>query len=817
MGCGSNNAGEIKIRSLDENVLQDIGISLKESLFLYFSKNNSLNINIGLYTDIIYTKKKGSEKIFKIKNEKFFLKNNKKKVINNNILKKYYALYPKFIKNSSVDTDDKFSQNFLLNNNFDKIFETLGIKLDKNKDNKFAICFLNNNIKNDILTDMNNIKNRYENNFFIYLNKNVNDEAYIPYENYILFFKGNDVDFWIENKLLNIDNFNLFMNHEEYSFNKNIEIIQNYIKQNQEREKEYIIKYKYYEIYDKNGDMISSKNFPLIILSQKNDNMMINKRESIIQIYQEKKPKFDEYIINEIKTNFKDENIKIEKIEIFKERITSFLNETYFISKKKYSIYLPPIESKILYPLIQLIKNKINQNDKYIYDNNLIENLIILPKINTKFNFYQNDKFIYIIMFDSTCFNFAKTLLKKKYKDIYGNKFIQFICVYKNKNINLESDTNIHNEESKLIKMNEEILSISEDILANKENNLYEFYIHSFNDINYFSHILLITNEEGIITYVNYFNNRAQIFDQYLKEKGMNIKKGIELINTENFKKVKKFYIEKSQLLLNNIENINNENTIEFTDESVFSNFYIKDIFHQPYLSLKYNKIIKPDEPDNEKFYKNYSLNYMNIENIMELNFDSNEHQCLNEISHIYHEKEVYIEFKKDLRCKNCFKKINKNEGISKDKYIFYICPISKDIICQKCYRDINNKYEETYPYNLLYIKCKDQLIFNFLPKDNILLFKERVDCINHLEIFNEKCDLCNKDLCISENKKMPFYILVRILRKNYFLICHKCFEILISDEKELIFDEKYNYINTFVINYFIDLNNLIFKIIRFK
>ena len=105
------------------------------------------------------------------------------------------------------------------------------------------------------------------------------------------------------------------------------------------------------------------------------------------------------------------------------------------------------------------------------------------------------------------------------------------------------------------------------------------------------------------------------------------------------------FYIEKSQLLLNNIENINNENTIEFTDESVFSNFYIKDIFHQPYLSLKYNKIIKPDEP--EKFYKNYSLNYINIENIMELNFDSNEHQCLNEISHIYHEKEVYIEFKK--------------------------------------------------------------------------------------------------------------------------------------------------------------------------
>ena len=812
MGCGGTNLIEGKIQEIHSNSLYELGINLKDSLVLYFSKKNSLNINIGIYTDIIYSKKKGSEKVVKYKNKKFFLKNNKKKVINNSIIKRYYEIYPHYINYSSVGIDDKFSPNFLLNNNFEKIFEIFGIKNNKNKENKFAICFINN-ISNNIinLNELNEIKKKFENKFFIYINKNINDDEYIPYENFTIFFKGNEVDYWVENNLLNIDNFDLFMNYKQNSINTNIEIIENYIKENHDKEKEYTFKYKYYEIFDKNGTLISSKSFPLIIISSQVNQ---NDNENLINIYKEKKPKFIEFIQSQIKTKFQNENLLISKIEIFKERIASLLLKTYFISKKKYSLYIPPIKSNILFSLIKFIEQNISKNKENLYNNNMIENIIIMPEINTKFQFYEENKFIYIIMNNSSCFNFAKTLLKKKYKDIFGNLSIKFICLGKI----IEKENYINNNRFQLTELNEEILFISENNLINKDkdNNLYQFYIHSFNDINYFSHILLITNSEGIITYINYFNNRAQIFQNLLKEKGINIKQGLDLITEEKFKTIKNFFSEKNELLLNNIENIKNENIIEFENELIFKKFYEKKIYHQPYLSLKYNKILSLNSPSSQKFYKNYTINYMHLENNFGINFDNLEHQCLNEISYMYNGEDNYIEFKKDLRCKNCYNKIIKNEGITKDKYIFYICPISKDIICRKCY-ERNNELEENYPYNLLYIKCKEKSIFNYLPKDNILLFKERINYENHLEIIDEKCDLCNNNLITQGNIKNNFYILVRIIKKNYFLICKNCFELLINDDKDWIFEDKYNYINDFIINYFIDLDNLIFKVVKFK
>ena len=810
MGCGSNSSMEIIITEINENNLKKLGFNLKESLLLFFTKKISTNINIGIFSDIIYKKKKGFLKVIKYKNEKFFFKNHRKK-INNSSLKKYYELYPQYIKYSSVGIDDKFSPNFLLNNNFEKIFESFGIKPDNSNENKKAISFINiKNINSNNLDILDKIRNKYPKSFYIYKNKNINDDIYIPYENWTIFFKGYDVDFWVENKYLAENNFDLFMNFKEKSINENCEIIENYTKNNEEKDKEYKLIYKYYELFDQDGTVISTKCFPLISISQEKE----NDNNNIINFYEEQKPKFTEYIINQINKYFDKENIAILKIEIFKERIMSFLLKTYFISKKKYSLYLSPINSENLSSLIKFIENNINTNSEYIYYNNFIENIIVMPELNTKFKFYEPDRFIYIIMNDSTCFNFAKSILKKKYKDIFGNIFLKFICIYINKNKYAESETSLNNNQLLLIKTNEEILFISEEELINKDNNLYEFYIHSFSDINYFSHILLITNSEGNITFINYFNNRAQIFDNLLKKDGINIKQGLDLINEDKFKEIKNFYSEKGKLLFNNINHINDENIIKFNDESLFENFYNNNIFYQPYLSLKYNKIITLNPFSNQKFYKNYTLNYMNIENMMEMDFDSKEHQCLNEISYIYNEKDIYIEFKKDLRCKNCYSKIKKNEGIEKNKYIFYICPISKDIICQKCYK--NEKYEQSYPYNLLYINCKDPRLFKHLPKDNILLFKERINHDNHLEIIDEKCDICNNYLC-SEDKKDTFYISIRVIKKNYFLVCKKCFELLINEDKEWIFEDKYNYINTFVINYFFDLENLFFKIVKFK
>ena len=65
------------------------------------------------------------------------------------------------------------------------------------------------------------------------------------------------------------------MNYEENSINTNNEIIENYIKENQEREKEYTIKYKYYEIFNMNGTLIYSKSFPLITISQTRENQNV--------------------------------------------------------------------------------------------------------------------------------------------------------------------------------------------------------------------------------------------------------------------------------------------------------------------------------------------------------------------------------------------------------------------------------------------------------------------------------------------------------------------------------------------------------------
>ena len=804
MGCGSYNATEVRIREMEGYSLNELGINLKESLVLYFSKKNYSDINIGIYTDVTYIKKKRCEKIIKYKNEKFFLKSNKKKVLNGNLLKKYYQLYPHFIKYSSVDIDDKLSPNFLLNKNFEKIFESVGIKYNKNNEIKFAICFLNNNDK--INEEINLIKNKYPNNFYIYKNKQINDDIFTPYFNYTIFFKENYIEFWVENKYITKDNFDMYLNYNEnIEFNNINEIIENYIKENKDKVKEYKINFKYYEIFDNEGTQTLLKCFPLIIISPKRNDTNNNPNPNIINIYQEKNQKFIEYILTEINTHFSPEKISLSKIEIFKERISSFLLSTFFISKKKYTLYITSITYQILINLVEFLKENVIKNIQNKYKNNIIENIIILPQVNKKFNFYEKDKYIYILMNDSHCFNFAKTLLKKKYKDIYDNKFIKFICITKNNNnINLN-------------KSNEEILYITEESLINKENNnLIEFFIFSFCDTNYFSHILLITNEEGIISYVNYFNNRSQIFGNYLKEKDIKINKNLDLIDVNDFKKIKNYYEQNNKLLLNNIENIHNENIIEITDETFFENFYKKDIFHQPYLSLKYNKILSLDTHLQNKFYKNYALNYMSIENKFDFNLDKNDHRCLNEISYIYHENETYIDLVKDFRCKNCYNKIKRNEGLEKNKYIFYICPISRNITCNKCYQ-LEKEYEENYPYNLIYIKCKEQYIFNHLPKDNIFLFKERINHINHPEILDEKCDICNKDLCIINNKRKNFYIFIQVLKKNYFLICDTCFQIINSDDKEWIFSDEFDYINNFIINYFIDLNNLIFKIVKFK
>ena len=193
----------------------------------------------------------------------------------------------------------------------------------------------------------------------------------------------------------------------------------------------------------------------------------------------------------------------------------------------------------------------------------------------------------------------------------------------------------------------------------------------------------------------------------------------------------------------------------------------------------------------------------------MEMAFDENEHKPLNEISHIYNEKDKFIENKKELRCKDCGTKIS-----DKKEYIFYFCPISKETKCQECYKK-DGTYELNYPFNLLYINCKNKEILQNLPKDNIFLFRDRIKYDKHPEIMDEICDICSGKLCNEISK--GFNVLVNIIRKNNFLVCNNCFELLIDEKRSWDFNNKYNFINDFLLNNFVDLNNLIFKKVHFN
>jgi hypothetical protein len=94
-------------------------------------------------------------------------------------------------------------------------------------------------------------------------------------------------------------------------------------------EDEYIIRNKYYEYYDKEGNIIIYNEFPTFIITPfPNEHF----NEQIIFIPSKQKININNYIINEIKKI--NSNINLSEIEVFKERIASFFIRNYFISKK---------------------------------------------------------------------------------------------------------------------------------------------------------------------------------------------------------------------------------------------------------------------------------------------------------------------------------------------------------------------------------------------------------------------------------------------------------------------------------------------------
>ena len=782
------------LTDLSPEGVKHINLTLKDSLIMYLSPKISKNVKIGIYTDTVFHKKKGLEKIIKYTKKKFFIKNDSQKAINYNLeLENFLEKFPQFIKynDMSKNSNNNFSPNVVLNGNFTDLFNSLQIKAtDKTP---FAICFIREKeISTFILEKINLIKDKFNNNFYIYTIKKESDK-YAQYEQYTLFFKEKKINYWIENDCYDDTCFNDLLNYNTLKNNENngtgtssilnSDSIKNYLDNHSKPADEYILKNKYYEYYDKDGNISSFYEFPTFMLAPIPDEHFND------QIFYVTSEKIDvtSYLINEIN------KFNVKSIEIFKERINSFLLRNYFITKKKFSLFLSPTEPNNYLELIKKIKEEINPCLKNINKNYGIENVILLPEIGSKFNYFDDGKLIYAVVNYSTCIKFIKSHLKQKYDDIYGRDATQIICIYKNGEKVSEKD----------LKLN--VLYISEKTLM-KDNNKIDFYIHSFNPVNYFSHLLIITDLEGSVQYANYFKNRASIFVDYLKEEQLGIEKSLPLIESDNFKNVKNFYSEKMKNLLDNIPNNTKENIIDFNDNKLLESYYKNKIFFQPYLSLKYNKVINLSE-DDEKNYKNYSLNFINFADDKEIiQFSENEHKPLNEISHIYNEKDEFILIQKEFRCKECHEKINETKH-------FYLCPIAKDVICEKCFN--KTSYELNYPFNLLYINCKNKINYEHLPKDNILLFRDKVNYDNHPEILDELCDICSLQLCNNDDTGYSFYVLINIIRKNNFLICNNCFKLLNDETRSWIFNNKYNYIYELLLQNFVDLDNLIFKKVK--
>ena len=786
-------------KCFDNNIYNDINS--------YLSNKSINNINIGIYSSTIYEKRKNWKNVVKTEQKKIFFKQINPKIpinptIINQIMADFFITYPQYIKYDDLINENSyyFTPSDLFNKSFNTLFKKLNID-SRTLKLSFAICFINNsNYQNNENSKFNQIKQKFPKNFYMYEINNIYDE-YSSYDQYTLFFKEESIHYWLSNDSYSLNNFNKLMNYnlkensitnEQYSkLRKNS--ISNFLENHANIKDDYFLSDQKYQIFDKVGNILINVEFPICISTK------INLMDENIFLVNEPKNKINLNNLVLMEINQVSKNIKINYTEIFKEREISLLTKNFFISKKRYTIFINPVDKIILFELISKIKTRINKKIRSVNKNYFIENLVVLPNINTKFNLYNNGKKVYVILNYSKCFEYVYQFIKNKYQEIFGNNLMKFICIY-----SIEDE--IKNKE---ILLKDTDLQLINNYSLSTEDNITYFYIYSFIKTNYFSHILILVNEQGMITYTTFFKNRASIPYNYLFKENTNLNEDFPLIKKDEFKNVKNFFESKYNFFIDNdSENfINDYNTI-------FNDNYKKNIFYQPYLSLKYNKILK----DNSKKYKNYSINFINYENeAKNISYNENEHQCLNEICHVFYGIETYISLDENLRCGICCKKIggynnlNDPNNINNKVLKFYYCLVLKQIFCEDCYHEKENS-RDPHPFNFSFISCKNKEIITHIPKQICSLFRDKEDSKNHKELKDENCDICSSELFNNQIRNKNFYVLINKMGKNPFLICGECFRLLNDEKRSFYLTKKYEYLKEFVENNYIDLDNLIFK-----
>jgi hypothetical protein len=81
-------------------------------------------------------------------------------------------------------------------------------------------------------------------------------------------------------------------------------------------------------------------------------------------------------------------------------------------------------------------------------------------------------------------------------------------------------------------------------------------------------------------------------------------------------------------------------------------------------------------------------------------------------------------------------------------------------------------------------------------------------------EVLDNNCDMCECKMNL--NKEEYFYILLNVINKNTpYLVCQKCFNLIINDRRDWNLTFKYKYLNKFLYYNFIDLDNLLFRKVK--
>ena len=486
-------------------------------------------------------------------------------------------------------------------------------------------------------------------------------------------------------------------------------------------------------------------------------------------------------------------NIKLDK-EVINEEINSINTEYYLMYSKRHYDTLLNLNNK----------DKILENKETCGNKNSLSIKTIKEDLQEFINFYYVVENMELLIFDNDnlnniksklkCFeqlpNFNKNLNKNSYYNQFNNyssNIINLNSILEHKIYKVNTKTNniinlcfsINNKY-----LNQDIINYLKYLLTRNSLNSFKNYMKKINillniiisnyQINYnFSYFVIS------IFYGNNFIDKENIILSYFYNYINFIKENFNLIDYNDFKKytLNKFNIN-NNLNVQQIIKIFNSNYYKINDNYIFNDFSKNDLINfinslninnsliiiDNFKNTNLNKYIKDKDIkysiDNNEFKLNNLDNFKNLNlhiNISNININKKKKTYkIEDIKH-YNKNNLLIDYNKNIKNKN-------NCNI---KIIFKINDIIKNI--------------NSYIYYNIYINILKDILYDYFYDYNYFLD------------FNLYINLINENI-----------ILIINCNNNYILkVLIDCFKILDYKINEELF-------NKYLINYFIQSNNLI-------